>query len=437
MTRPRNRKEPVQVEITGLHADGYGLTDDPRLCVIGSLPGEIVTVLPFTTKKRKVFAKVIELHQASSDRVEPPCQAADICGGCSLQHLNVEKQVAFKQQQLVEALGDTQPMKYYAPLVGPVGNYRAKARLGVRFVEKKNRVLVGFREKMKPFIADFSRCHTLRHPVATLLPQLAELISKLSNCRCVPQIEVAVGDSSTALVFRHLEELTEADLELFRKFSAQNSGEHEISVYLQPGNAESVYKLFPADNNELISYSLPEFDLLFSFHPLDFTQINHAINRKMVSFAVELLLLDPLDRVFDGFCGIGNFSLALARKSALVTGVESSETSVERARENAQQNGISNCVFITENLFAEDIDIPGLKEATKVILDPPRSGALEVCKRLATHDAERVVYVSCNPVTLARDAAVLVANGFGFEGAGVIDMFPHTTHVESIACFSQ
>ena len=424
--------EPFRVEITGLHADGHGITGDPQLRIIGALPGEVVTALPITVKKRKIFAKVVEVHKASADRVEPPCAGASICGGCSLQHLDTQKQITHKQNLLVQELGDTQPQRFYPPLIGPVGNYRSKARLGVRFVEKKNRVLVGFREKMKPFIADVPGCHTLREPVSTLLPQLSGLISSLSNSRSIPQIEVAVGTKFAALVFRHLEDLLETDLELFRKFSAQ----HKVDIYLQPGNAESVHKLCPADGNERLVYALPDFDLSFSFHPLDFTQINHSINQAMVLFAIDLLALNSTDHVFDGFCGIGNFSLALARRAAFVTGVESSPASIERAWENAHRNGISNCRFEVQDLFAADLEIPGLQEANKVLLDPPRSGALQVCKKLATHPVERVVYVSCNPVTFASDAAFLVANGYRFEGAGVIDMFPHTTHVESIGCFS-
>ncbi|HIG41647.1 MAG: 23S rRNA (uracil(1939)-C(5))-methyltransferase RlmD [bacterium] len=425
--------EPFRVEITGLHADGHGITGDPQLRIIGALPGEVVTALPITVKKKKIFAKVIEVHNASADRVEPPCPGANICGGCSLQHLDTQRQIAHKQSLLVQELGDTQPQHFYSPLMGPVEHYRSKARLGVRFVEKKDRVLVGFREKMKPFIADVPGCHTLREPVSALLPQLSELISSLSISRSIPQIEVAVGTRSVALVFRHLEELLETDLELFRLFSAK----YEIDIYLQPGNAESVYKLFPADENERLVYELPELDLSFSFHPLDFTQINHSINRAMVLFAIDLLALNLSDRVFDGFCGIGNFSLALARKAAFVTGVESSPASIDRAQENAYQNGIFNCQFKVQDLFAAGLEIPGLQEANKVLLDPPRSGALQVCKKLATHPVERVVYVSCNPVTFASDAAFLVANGYRFEGVGVIDMFPHTTHVESIGCFSQ
>ena len=425
--------EPVEVNIIDLHVDGYGTTSDLQLCVYGALPGERVVALPFTRMKRKTFDKTIDVQNASKDRVRPPCSAADYCGGCSLQHLSTDAQIVFKQQQLVDALGETEPDTYFSPLTGPVGDYRSKARLGVKYVDKKERVLVGFREKLKPFIADVSHCYVLRKPVSDLIPELADLVADLVNPRSIPQIEVAVSDTETALVFRHLEDLSKSDLEALRQFGDK----HHTNIYLQSGNAASTYRIFPEVGNDLLVYHLSDFDLEFEFHPLDFTQINHVINRKMVNRAVELLELTGSDYVLDAFCGIGNFSLPIARIARNVIGIEASGTSVHRAMMNSRQNGINNCVFIAEDLFAESLTIPALQDVNKVLLDPPRSGALGLCKTLASNKVERVVYVSCNPATLARDAAVLVAEGYQFEGAGVIDMFPHTTHVESIACFSQ
>ena len=434
--------EPVLVDITSLHPRGYGVSEAKKINVFGALPGERVTVLPFSKKRKKIFARVVEIHEMSPDRVSPPCDAADICGGCSLQHLDTRSQITYKHGRLVESLADNQPLKYFPPITGPVLNYRSKARLGVRYVEKKNRVLVGFREKMKPYIADITACPVLREPVSEMILPLAELVSRFSNPRCVPQIEVSAGDSETALVFRHLEDLSDSDKILLTRFAIR----HSVSIYLQPGGVASVHKLYPVDDDERVTYELPEFNLSYAFHPLDFTQVNHVINRKMVHFAIELLELRPDDRVFDGFCGIGNFSLAMARKSASVIGIESSIESIERAKENAVRNDIKNCLFVCGDLFAEDLftsdlfaerdGVSVLSEVNKVLIDPPRTGALEVCKWLATNKVERVVYVSCNQATLARDAEILVANGYQFEGAGIIDMFPHTNHVESIACFS-
>ncbi|MDG1204012.1 MAG: 23S rRNA (uracil(1939)-C(5))-methyltransferase RlmD [Pseudomonadales bacterium] len=429
----KKRFEPVNTKIVGLHKDGYGITDDPRLCVHGALAGEDVTALPFTRKKQKIFAKTTEIHKASDDRCEPMCSVAADCGGCSLQHYDPLAQIKHKQSFLFDTLADTQPSGYFSPLTGPVSHYRAKGRLGVKYVDKKERVLVGFREKLKPYITEATNCCVLKKPVSDLLESLARLIEGFSDPRTLPQIEVAMGDADAALVFRHLNDLDLNDLEQLKSFGAA----HQLHVYLQPGNLATVHKIWPADGIERLEYALPDFDLTFEFHPMDFTQINPEINRKMVAKAIEYLDVNDADCVFDAFCGIGNFSLAVARRAKHVIGIEASIPSVERAKVNAAKNALHNTEFHVADLFAEGLDIPALQQANKVLLDPPRSGAFEVCKKLASSKVERVVYVSCNPETLARDAEILVASGYQFEGAGVIDMFPHTTHVESIACFSR
>jgi 23S rRNA (uracil1939-C5)-methyltransferase len=429
----KKRFEPVNTKIVGLHKDGYGITDDPRLCVHGALAGEDVTALPFTRKKQKIFAKTTEIHKASDDRCEPMCPVAADCGGCSLQHYDPLAQIKHKQSFLFDTLADTQPSGYFPPLTGPVSHYRAKGRLGVKYVDKKERVLVGFREKLKPYITEATNCYVLKKPVSDLLESLARLIEGFSDPRTLPQIEVAMGDADAALVFRHLNDLDLNDLEQLKSFGAA----HQLHVYLQPGNLATVHKIWPADGIERLEYALPDFDLTFEFHPMDFTQINPEINRKMVAKAIEYLDVNDADCVFDAFCGIGNFSLAVARRAKHVIGIEASIPSVERAKVNAAKNALHNTEFHVADLFAEGFDIPALQQANKVLLDPPRSGAFEVCKKLASSKVERVVYVSCNPETLARDAEILVASGYQFEGAGVIDMFPHTTHVESIACFSR
>jgi len=425
--------EPLNITAGPLQNGGYCASEsDPRLLIYGSLPGEEMVAMPFTRKQRKTFARPVEIQTSSADRVVAPCPVADLCGGCSLQHMHPLAQIAFKQTQVETEFGDTRPQTWYPPLLGDVGQYRAKARLGVKFVDKKDKVLVGFREKLKPYIVETDQCYVLKKPVGDLLGELAELIAQLSGARDIPQIELAMGDDITALVFRHLAPLTEQDKAALAAFAEQRS----LQVYLQPGKPDSITKLFPADDNPYLEYYLPQFDVRYQFLPLDFTQVNPAINQQMVAKAIELLDLQSSDIVFDGFCGIGNFSLAMARQVEQVIGVESSEPSVERARFNADLNGITNCIFIVQDLFSESLDISGFQDVNKVLIDPPRSGAEALCKRLARLKVERVVYVSCNPVTLARDAKILVSNGYRFDGAGVIDMFPHTTHVESIASFS-
>tara|TARA_R110002073_G_scaffold27872_10_gene89221 strand:+ start:632 stop:1930 length:1299 start_codon:yes stop_codon:yes gene_type:complete len=425
--------EPIVVSTTELQGGGYCAAEsDSRLLVYGSLPGEEMTVMPFTRKQRKTFARPIEITKHSPIRVTAPCAVADLCGGCSLQHMDPTAQIEFKQSQVELEFTDNQPNVWYPPLLGDVDHYRAKARLGVKYVDKKDKVLVGFREKLKPYIVETDSCHVLKAPIGDMLSDLALLIEGLSIPREIPQIEVAMGDEITALVLRHLAPLTVEDETALARFAKQK----QLHIYLQPGKPDSIQKLYPDDGNPFLEYSLPEFDVQYQFLPLDFTQVNPSINRQMIPRAVALLELKKSDIVFDGFCGIGNFSLAMARQVERVIGVESSEPSVERARHNADRNGITNCVFIAADLFAESLEIRGFQEVNKVLLDPPRTGAEALCKKLASRKVERVVYVSCNPVTLARDAKILVQSGYRFDGAGVIDMFPHTTHVESIASFS-
>ncbi len=426
-------KEALRIEIVSLHDDGYGLSVDGKHGVFGSLPGETVLSLPITRRRKRLLCRAIEVEVAAEDRVEPRCQAANYCGGCSLQHMSQQSQIAFKQEQLLREFAFCQPQEWLPPIFENPFNYRSKARLGVKFVDKKNRLLVGFREKMKPYIADVEVCPILREPVAELLQPLSDLIGKLDDPRSTPQIEVAIGEPETALIFRHLEPLDEDELELFRTFGQQ----WQVDIYLQPGNLETVHKLSPEKADERLHYYLPENDLTFLFHPLDFTQINSAVNRRMVSLALELLETSAADNVLDAFCGIGNFSLAIARAAGEVVGFESASSCVDRARENAVNNRIANVRFETVGLFAQADGLPALDAFNKALVDPPRSGALELCKKLASSGTERVVYVSCNPKTLARDASLLVEKGYQLRKLGIIDMFPHTTHVESIALFTR
>jgi 23S rRNA (uracil1939-C5)-methyltransferase len=401
--------------------------------VFGALPGELVTSIPITRRNKKLFGRATTITNPAAARVEARCSAAGYCGGCSLQHMSAESQLLFKQERLSVKFEDCPPIEWLPPVCDDIYNYRSKARLGAKFVEKKGRVLVGFREKMKPYIADIEVCHVLQHPIATLIQPLERLITSLDDPRIIPQIEVAIGDTSSALVFRHLEALQSNELDLFKTFGR----DFDVDIYLQPGNAQSVYKLFPKDGVERLDYQLPKHDCRISFHPLDFTQVNPRVNRKMVDLALDLLEVNESDQVLDAFCGIGNFSLPLARKVNRVLGLENAHLSVERARENAIQNGIKNTRFEVVDLFMEENLLPDLGSINKVLVDPPRTGALELCKKLAKSKVKKVVYVSCNPRTLARDAQILVENGYQLRQLGIIDMFPHTTHVESIALLTR
>jgi len=358
-----------------------------------------------------------------------------VCGGCSLQHIDTQSQIQHKQSVLIEQLqhiGNVRPEQVLPPLTGPEWGYRHKARLGVKYVEKKQKVLVGFREKFSPFIAELQHCDVLHPSVGGILEDLQGMIRELSIYKQIPQIEVAVAENITALVFRHLASFTDADLERLKNFSQ----EHHIDLYLQSAGLESVVPLLPGQTTPL-SYSLPDHSIEIIFWPTDFTQVNYEINRAMINRAIEMLELNEADHVLDLFCGLGNFSLPLARKAAYVIGVEGDANLIERAKFNAQHNGINNVEFYTVNLADEDLQASFLQQdIQKLLLDPPRTGALEIINRLDFKKIDKVVYVSCNPATLARDAGVLVKDkGFRLQQAGVMDMFPHTTHAEYIALF--
>ncbi len=439
--RKRNRlpQEPVETTIESLTHDGKGVAhlDGKATFVHGSLPGERVRFL-YTGRWRKYDeGRVVEVLESSSERVEPRCDQFGICGGCSLQHQVHGAQIEAKQQAMLDALkhiGKVAPAEVLPPLLGASAwGYRRKARLGVRYVPKKGGALVGFRERGSSKIADISCCHVLHPRVGELLPQLRALIDALSIRNQVPQIEMAMGDEICVLIFRVLENPSEADLSLLNEFGPQ----HQVAIYLQDGGPETVKPL--SGIAEELTYALPEFDLTLQFLPNDFTQVNSDINRQMIQRAVEMLELQPEDRVLDLFCGLGNFTLPLARRAGAVTGVEGDAGLVARARENAERNGLTNTSFYTANLYETLEQEPWLQQRfNKILLDPPRSGAQEVLAHLPKLGAERIVYVSCYPGTLARDAGILVHElGYRLLSAGVMDMFPHTAHVESIALFEK
>ena len=440
----RNRKKklpqtPVECLIESLSHDGRGIArdDGKTQFVDGALPGERV-LARFTDRRRRFDELRTEtVLEAAPERVEPPCSHAGICGGCSLQHLDTDAQIRFKEATLREQFahfGGISPEHWEPPMRGPTQAYRRKARLGVRYVSKREEVLIGFREKRNSFIADLNSCAILDPRVGRRLTGLRELVHSLSVYRALAQIEVACGDDAAALVFRHLEPLTGEDREKLIQYGQAQ----DLQIYLQPAGPDSVHRIWPETGAERLTYRLEPWDLTLSFHPMDFTQVNQDINAKMVAQALDWLAPEPQDRVLDLFCGLGNFSLALARGAGEVVAIEGDGAMVERGNENARANGIDNLTFGCANLQADFTAEPWAKDGfDKILIDPPRSGALDVVEYLPAFGASRIVYVSCNPATLARDAGVLVRHGYRLVRAGVMDMFPHTTHVESMALFER
>lgn len=437
--RQRLSKDPVTATIEKFSHDGRGIAriEGKTTFIDGALPQETVT-FHYTMKKRDYDeGKLISVQDASSQRVEPPCAHYALCGGCSLQHLDGQAQIHEKQALLLDILarvGHCEPETVLPPLTSSLTHYRNKARLSVRYVEKKQSTLVGFREKDNPrYITEISHCSILNAQVDAQLVTLRQLIDSLDDSHCIAQIEVAAGDTDVALIFRNLSALSSDDEEKLRQFANDTN----FRIYLQPAGPDSVYLFYPENADKFLSYGLPEFDIKFQFLPTDFTQVNAGLNRLMVARAIHLLELTPDDIVLDLFCGLGNFSLPLARKSKFVVGVEGSDAMVERASMNACANGITNAEFFCANLDDENA-LSGLLhyQFNKILLDPARTGALDVVKQIDKINPERIVYVSCNPATFARDADILVhTHGYRMVMAGVMDMFPHTSHVESIALF--
>lgn len=437
--RSRVPKEPVQAAIRDLSHEGRGITevDGKTVFVAGALPDETVTFLYRKRHRRYDDAAVQSVDQPSPKRIEPRCPHFGVCGGCSLQHLSSDDQIAFKQEVLLDQFrrfGQVEPETVLPPLRSQPWGYRRKARLGVKNVPAKGRVLVGFREKFSPYVADMRECHVLDPRVGFLLEPLSDLIGGLSQPDRIPQIEVSIGDNAVALVLRNLEPWTESDRARLRDFAET----HDVHLYGQPGNETTVHPIWP-EAPELF-YMAGDSGIRLDFRPTDFTQVNAGINAEMLDLALGLLAPQPHERFLDLFCGLGNFTLPLARRCARVIGVEGAASLVERARQNAEANGIDNVDFHAADLAAEDVaQLPWLRETFDgILLDPPRSGAAEVLPALAALNAKRIVYVSCNPATLARDAGTLVHEyGYRLRQAGVMDMFPHTAHVESIALFEK
>lgn len=438
------RREPETVRIESLTHDGRGIvaSDGKKVFVSGALPGEEVRIQRRKRRRNYDEAELLEVLEPSPDRIKPRCTAFGVCGGCSLQHVSPDYQRNIKQQTLADNLqriGRVEPESWLPPVYedseNGAWNYRRRARLAVKDVAAKGRVLVGFRERHAPFVSDMHRCEVLEKPVDGMLDALSELIGSLTIRTRLPQIEVAVAENVISLVFRVLDQPDASDLKKFSAFAV----EHDIHIGLQTAGPDSVKGLTDKSNTTSLLYSLPDFDVEIEFTAVDFVQINSEVNRKMISEAVSLLDLDQNQRVLDLFCGIGNFSLPLARSAGHVLGLEMEARQVERARSNATRNNIENCKFTVADLSKIDGREQWIDDGwDRMLLDPARSGALDIMQLASRIGAPRIVYVSCHPGTLARDAGVLVHDsGYHLEAAGIIDMFPHTGHVESIAVFQK
>ncbi len=427
----------VDAEIIDLTHDGQGVADldGHRVFVSGALPGERVRLAPRRRRRRFQEADLVRVLRSAEARVDPPCPYFGRCGGCAVQHLAYAEQVEFKETVVREALArlaGLEPAEWLAPIIGPEWYYRRRARLGVRFVAGKGRVLVGFKERATRLITDMSSCRVLVQPLDALPGQLATLIDQTTLKQRLPQAEIAAGESARALVLRVLDAPTDEDLRLLTEFGQQQ----DIDVYLQRGGPGTVEALDPATTRPL-AYGLPEFGLTLEFAPTDFVQVNARVNEAIVGWTVEQLGVESSDRVLDLYCGLGNFSLPLASRAAMVVGVEGEGGLVARAAHNARRNGLENVRFVTA-----DLSEPGwsfMRESWDlVVLDPPRSGAHVAVTQMARMGPRKIAYLSCHPATLARDAKELIdSQGYRLRAVGIADMFPHTHHVETLALFER
>ncbi|MDG1869368.1 MAG: 23S rRNA (uracil(1939)-C(5))-methyltransferase RlmD [Candidatus Thioglobus sp.] len=436
MSRRRKVKPKVyEISIESLSNEGRGIShyDDKIIFTRGALPGERVIASRSLSRAKYEEADVVDILESSPDRIEPKCDVYGICGGCSFQHLSSKNQINAKQSWLKSAFmgqAKIEPKKWLQPLQVESWGYRRKARLGVRYVEKKEKVLVGFRERKSSFITVMSRCEVLHPSLGDNLELLGECIGKLSIKKHVPQIEVAIAELDTILILRHLEPMTKGDESILKEYGDKLG----ITWYAQSGGLETIKPLNKAVS---LTYVLPEHRIEMSFLPNDFTQVNFALNQKMINLAIELLDLNSEDEVIDLFCGLGNFTLPISRYVNKIVGIEGDRGLVERAKANADANEITNASFYKADLFE---DVSGFEwfrgqKYNKALIDPARTGAIEIVELLPKLSIERLVYVSCNPATLARDTARLIELGFSLMSAGVMDMFPQTAHVESITLF--
>lgn len=424
--------------VEGLTHEGEGVVHGGKtVFVAGALPGERIRFRRTRRHRQHDDGQLLEVLEPAAARVAPRCPHFGVCGGCLLQHLDPDAQLAAKHAELEEALarvGGVSPAAWLAPLGGPAWGYRRRARLGAKYVRKKGRVVVGFRERAAPYVAELKGCEVLVPAAARLIAPLAALLDSLSIREQLPQIEVAVADNATALVLRVLSAPGAEDEARLASFAAA----HGVRFYLQPAGLDSVREL--GSPGEALHYRLPAFDLELEFAPTDFIQVNGAVNEALVTRALQLLEPGPSAQVLDLYCGLGNFTLALARHAARVVGVEGDAALVERAQANARRNGIGNASFHRADLaLAPEPAAPWMRGTySHVLLDPPRVGARAVLAGIAALAPRRVLYISCHPGSLARDLQVLVhEHGFALDAAGVVGMFPHTAHVESLALLSR
>jgi 23S rRNA (uracil1939-C5)-methyltransferase len=429
---------PFETEISDLSHDGRGVAhvEGKAVFVADALPGERVRARIVRKHRHFNEAQTEEVLRASPQRVVPRCIHYGVCGGCALQHLEASAQIEAKQRVLAEnfaRIGKVEPQRWLPALTAEPWAYRRRGRLSVKHVPKKGKTLVGFRERDPRFVADLSRCEVLHPALGSKLDALGALLNAMEGAASIPQIEFAAGDETFALVFRHLVPLSQADREKLAAFGH----EHGFAILLQPGGNDSVHPLSPEQMQ--LHYRLDDYDLDLQFEPLDFVQVNPALNQRMIAHALQLLDPQPADRVLDLFCGLGNFSLPIARRAGFVCGVEGDPGLIGRARANAARNDVTNVEFTVGDLALDPRGAPWARaEWDKWLLDPPRTGAAALLEHLPGKSVKRVVYVSCHPGSLARDAGTLVQrHGFRLAAAGVMDMFPHTAHVESIALFER
>lgn len=434
----KNQTSEATIERISHDGRGIALIDGKTTFIEGALPGEQVTFR--TIKRHRNYDEGImeTVVTPSPMRAEPACPHFSQCGGCQLQHITYAEQIALKQRTLLEQLyqfSHLTPKEILPPLVDEPFHYRSKARLSVRYLNKREELLIGFHEKHARGITRATTCPVLTHPMPEHFMALRECIMQLNARDCIAQIEVAKGIEATALIIRHLQPLSEADQKQLCDFAEQR----QFYIYLQPKGLDSIHRLWPTtapDEDDYLHYEVSNEGINYRFHPTHFTQINQQINQKMIEQAITLLDLKPTDRVLDLFCGLGNFTLPIAKHCASVVGIEGNIELIKLANNNAQRNHINNAEFYVHDLTTP---LPQTPWATasfdKILIDPPRTGAIEIVKSIAIHQAKRIVYVSCNPATLARDAQVLTEQGYELTTAGMIDMFPQTRHIEAIALF--
>jgi len=432
-------KPRFQAQISHLNHEGRGIAsiDGKTTFIFNALPDEEVGFI--YEKKHAKFNEGLatEIKTANPNRITPKCQYFGICGGCSLQHMPHDMQLAHKKAtfaQLLAHQAHCKPNTWLETLTGPLWGYRNKARLSAKFIIKKDKVAVGFRERKGRFVADIDHCPILNPAVSEKIKLLSETLQQLSIPSHIPQIEVAISDDANALIIRHMKPFSESDKATLQALADT----HQFQIYLQPKGPDTVALFAPSDAHDKLHYHLSDYQLKMAFLPQQFTQINSSINQKMLAQAIELLELEKTDHVLDLFCGIGNFTLPIAKTVSHVVGVEGDRGAVDMAQYNAKENQLTQCEFHCADLFSA---LPNTtwtqRQYDKLVLDPPRSGAAQIIPMLATWQPKRIVYISCNPATLARDTDLIQKQGYTLEKAGIMDMFPHTQHVEAMALFTR